>query len=271
MHPLHGLTAPMTCATISAVATSDLARAAALLGVDAQTEPNMPRVVAWERSTGVALPAMLRSFFASEVAEALRSANTQDDVVSLQDLEVVTAGPWLGPDGRAVTLMVENQSVVRWVVPLGMGDDPPVLLIDDDLSELPDHAPVSASPSVASFLRCTAWDVRVLLSRDRPSPIWMHTEAPNQPQFDVLASQFDRVGSTHGWPCRSTHRFERDGKRILLWDCDDRCDWHLDADTEHQLGELLAALDEAGALPSGPLGDEHRQRLLRGWTTEQRS
>lgn len=120
-------------------------------------------------------------------------------------------------------LLVENQGVVAWGLPLDQGDDPPVLVGWRDTAD----PLIEFAPSVAKFVYAMAWDCH----RFEQSPLLQAQAKPlDPPSLAALRSRYLEVTETRGWPAHNTYRFEGEGGlTVTLWSGDSQCDWFVTA------------------------------------------
>jgi hypothetical protein len=148
-----------------------------------------------------------------------------------------------GAGGDVLWLMSENQGVCAWGVPLGAGDDPPVLVGGELCDDGP--RPVRYADDIPTFVASAAWDDRLL----RRTPL---VEAGTPPVTDedeaFLAARFVPGVTTEGYPCRRNLRFASPaGVGILLWACSRGTDWTISgpdpAAVEACVRELVSRFD----------------------------
>jgi len=120
-------------------------------------------------------------------------------------------------------LLVENQGVVAWGLPLERGGDPPVLVGWRDTAD----PLIEFAPSVAEFVYAMAWDCH----RFEQSPLVQAQAKRLDPTSLVaLRSRYREVTETRGWPADNTYRFEGErGLTVTLWSGGSQCDWYVTA------------------------------------------
>jgi hypothetical protein len=182
----------------------------------------------------------LRLLVTSEVAREL--ASTFGDQVVFPD-RIVIDRPG-APDRRfpgwptsVLLLLVENQGVCAWGVPL---DDPdPPVLVGGDLAAGVDETTVRHAGSVEGFVAARRWDHECL---NQELVIQAQAATLDRQSLELVRGWYEEQPSTTGWPGAVQYRFERDGLRILLWSSPDQCDWWISSARPEQLPEAVEQL-----------------------------
>lgn len=220
----------------------DLDKAARLLNSSMANDSSRAAVVeAWERSNGVQLPYAVRRFYSSPMSDRSDVAN-DDLLLPVEALTVSDADRWLGPGGRMITFLVENQHVCEWGFPLDLGGDPPVLLIEPRHFET-GRVPIEVSPTFSHFIHAVAWDTARWAHPQADTPV-VQAQAPaiDDTELGYVAAMFRPGPHTRGWPARHAFRFYRDDWAVLLWAAEDQCDWWVNAGSPESMRRLLTEL-----------------------------
>jgi hypothetical protein len=233
--------------------------AARMLGVARDEAAGAVEAAVVEDTIGGRLPASLRRVL-DHPGLLARAAATYDACLPFP--EDVRCG--IDPDSddgtRYLVLMVENQGVCEWAVPLDAGDDPPVVVRGD----LESRAPmVTFASSVAEFVYAFAWDAKA--QNGRAGCVLAQAPPLDAETVGLLRATLHETLTTYGWPCRENLRFEGDdGLAVLLWSCPDQCDWSLSAGHVAPLRDLLAHLIvRPGLGPTLWSNDPDGEHLLR--------
>jgi hypothetical protein len=120
-------------------------------------------------------------------------------------------------------LLIENQAVVAWGLPLERGANPPVLVGWRDTGD----PLIEFAPSVAEFVYAMAWDCH----RFEQRPLLQAQAKPlDPPSLAALRSRYREVTETRGFPADNTYRFEGEGGlMVTLWSGKSQCDWFVTA------------------------------------------
>lgn len=147
-----------------------------------------------------------------------------------------TKMPGAGDD--ILWLMTENQGVCWWGVPLGAGDDPPVLVGGDPLESGASTA--TFAKSVGEFVLAMAWD-KNLMSHDLL--IQAQADPIDQETLRSLDSRYSERVRTLGWPAMENRRYEGpDGLLLSIWSGVSQCDWYIAAAAPAPVKEAVAWL-----------------------------
>ena len=162
-----------------------------------------------------------------------------------------------GCSAPVLVLLIENQGVCSWGVPLDGRDDPPVL-VGGALGD--QRPPREYATNVHEFVAAREWDHRCL-SRD--PLLQAQASAVDSTVLATLRANCDEGVTTFGWPCTANYRFERTGVSLMLWACADQCDWWMSADDLPSLRAALAwILPRAGLREFLWSNDRHGTDLL---------
>jgi hypothetical protein len=174
-----------------------------------------------EQRLGCRVPAALRALLVTDLWPGfLRDFSNGDEPLSPRKM-LSKRSIWKGYDAFAAGLlpfMRENQGVCTWAVPLGSGDDPPVL-VEVDSGDPPIWQ--TAAPTFSLWLRCQVEDHLVLdraLFAAQAKPLRRKDRAS-------LLERFTPGPTTTGWPAREILRLHNDAGDVLLWNAADQCDW----------------------------------------------
>lgn len=236
------------------------ATAADLLGIEMRSAGTAsPLISELEQRLGGRLPRSVRALLAHDgLIEAL--ARTYDAQPMLNaGAELVTPDEMPGVQGNVLRLMIENQRVCVWGVPLDAGDDPPVL-VGGDLEGR--NTPMVYSDSVGVFAYSWAWDQTTF---GQPLVFQAQAIELDSETESFLTSTLVREPTTWGWPCPRNLRLSGDDSvRITLWNCAGQCDWIVSgsdvAAIERWIRRLLPFSDLASSLWSY---DDESVALLR--------
>jgi hypothetical protein len=220
-----------------------LARSAELLGVE-----RLPPGDAQRRSRelesrlGRPVPAAVRALQAYDGLMAA-VARPYDAQPGLPHGRLVTTEEMPNAGGDVLWLMSENQGVCAWGVPLGAGDDPPVL-VGGELGD-EGRSPMRYADGVTAFVASAAWDDRML---SRTPLVEAGTPPLTHEDEAFLAARFGAAITTWGYPCRRNLRFASPtGTGVLLWACSRGTDWMISgpdpAEVEGCVRDLLSRFD----------------------------
>lgn len=220
------------------------------------------------------VPAAVERLLTADVAAEIATA-FGDQPVYPERIVVdgpASAGPGLGrrfpgwPE-PVLVLSVENQGVCSWGVPLGGGDDCPVLVGGELLDA--GETTVEYAASVEDFIAARRWDRRCLGT----GPV-LQAQAPElaRSELGYLRARLSRAVATAGWPGSQQYRFEGRGVQVLQWSQQGQCDWWISAAAEDSLRAFAAGLlelpglrdtlwsnDDAGTRLLGELFNESRR------------
>ena len=190
-----------------------------------------------ERQLGRPLPdSVARLLQFPGVMEAVASTYTSDAVFPAS-VQFLNGNMLPGAGDDVLWLMTENQGVCHWGVPLGAGDDPPIL-VGGDLEG--GEITTEYASSVGEFVFAMAWDKRLMshepLIQAQADPI------DDQTLSTLSTRYFERV-KTLGWPARENRRFEgQDGLLLTIWSGKSQCDWCIAADQTQALEQAITSL-----------------------------
>lgn len=187
---------------------------------------------------------------AEEIAGAYSDqAVFPSDVVVLCDSLEFPA--WSTP---VLLLSRENQGVCCWGLSLE-GEWAGAVVVGGDLPT--GHRTVVYTATVDEFVSVRRWDRRLLQTEPR---LQAQASPLDGRSMGRLRVGFEERTTTYGWPCPTNYRFERGSTRVMLWACDDQCDWWI-AGPEANLRDLLPDLRLLGDLASSmwsndPVGEQ---------------
>jgi hypothetical protein len=215
-----------------------LGAAVVMLGID----PIAPSAAgearsAVERELGRRLPgSVARLLHFPGVMEAVASTYTSD-VVFPASLQFLDGNRMPGAGNDLLWLMTENQGVCHWGVPLGAGDDPPVI-VGGDLEG--GKASTEYANSIGEFVLAMAWDKR---SMSHESIIQAQADPIDDQTLGLLGSRCSERVKTLGWPGRENRRYEgQDGLLLSIWSGARQCDWWIVADQAAAVERALSWL-----------------------------
>jgi hypothetical protein len=215
-----------------------------------------------EQRIGSVIPETFRQFLElANGAELLRRFSNCDNPIPFLELGGARTR-WNGYDPfrhKVLPFMYENQGVCTWAIPLDQGDDPHVLVEVD--SGTPPQWEMAAE-SFSLWLECQIYDW----------PLYQTCMfAAQAPELDatglaLMRSSFNEGNATYAWPGRRTYRFWNARSKLLLWDSEGQCDWHVSPLPGTSWNEVLADLSSIPGLVDTLYGinDEH-DACLRGW------
>jgi hypothetical protein len=209
-------------------------------------------VVKQERRLGIRLPSAVAEWYALPELQELVAAGSNDSHYGLAEL----GRPYQGwGDGTRdflaeglLLIRAENQGVCHWAVPLGEGDDPPVLVeVDSDPDELEWQV---YARSFTEYAFTLAWDFRAFAM---PHGVAAQELRLRPEDRLLLEDRFHQRPQTYAWPGSVNYRFERPGQRVIVWDAPpphpaEQTDWWLLADTVEALRDLITQLWRCGEL-----------------------
>lgn len=123
-------------------------------------------------------------------------------------------------NGRVLVIAHENQGVCSWGLSLD-GPSSGAVLVGGTLPG--GLGTVVYSASLAEYVRARRWDTACLTSE----PL-LQAQAASLDDTTVaeLSRSFREEGlATYGWPCPVNRRFRRGAVLVMLWICEDQCDW----------------------------------------------
>jgi hypothetical protein len=162
-------------------------------------------------------------------------------------------------EGPVLWLLWENQGVVVWGTPLDKGDNPPVLVGWGAGDGMPT---VEFAPSVPDFVHAMAWDGKRIWANP-PPPLEALAQPLDPVTLAALRARYREATMTHGWPCANNYRFEGEGgTSLLLWACDQQCDWNITADDLGTLEREARSLLELSNLRESFESDNEDVQLL---------
>jgi len=175
----------------------------------------------------------------TEAVAAEISVAYTDNVVFPLRVEIDRAGSaerqFPGWPDDVLVIAVENQGVCSWGLSLG-GESSGVVAVGGEFGG--GAGTVSYAPSLESYVRSRKWDTECL----EGEPLLQAQGAVlDEATAAFLRGRLRELDPTFGWPCSANYRFETDGVVLMLWSCDEQCDWWISGD-EHKLASLLSEL-----------------------------
>jgi hypothetical protein len=152
--------------------------------------------------------------------------------------------------GAVLQFMSENQGVCRWGIRLDAGDDPPVLVAVD-----PDFVWRPHASSFSTFIACQIWDHDRTAERIGVQALASELSADD---LEYLRHRFRERPATHGWPGRTSFRFEREDAHILVWDGEGQADWWISAFSEEALTAAIRKVWGCGDLQTSLWSNDER-------------
>lgn len=216
----------------------------ALLGIDAQVSPSAVQLLGLtEKKIGRVLPASVREWYELRGAcQLLLEWSNDDPPVGIDRLgEPPQQGPLQGIHDSLLArdLLVfrwENQGVCVWAIQMNGSDDPPVVVAVDPVFKW-----VECAASFSQHLYSCAWDYAAYWEKLKKDKLLIQAE--NRPlsaeAHAFLSKHFEPELVTHGWPGDTQYRFCRRDQRMLIWVSEEQADWHLTAESEDSLEQLI--------------------------------
>lgn len=223
-----------------------------LLGLEPHLNPEAPAILdQFEHEHNFKLPASVREWYELEGAVSLLREYSHEDHPS--ELHELAQDVKDSDNGKLLIFMVENQACALWAINLDGSDDPPVVVDHDE------NVWRYCADNFSSFIYTQVWDMQLWDDAQYWEDDFIAFLCQEKPlsseEFQFLKENFEELPKRSHFSDEDFRFSNGNGKRILI--TVDRpnqyheqwfCTWHIWADSEENLVELIRSVWQCGTL-----------------------